>query len=604
MLTLMLNRKIMALCFVSLALTYQNCGAPVHTSITPPSHLEETTNTVCEEDLQTSFASTYRPLLNNSALCLQCHTEGGSAPVKFASQDLATAFRAFMQVGVDRVGQNAVSVNHAPGHTGPNNTEPFAEARQTWDVAHSVYQACLEEISPTHPTPTPSPSDADPSHALKMIDQVEPELYFSDGRTGTLTWDLSGDDAQPSQARFAAVFALNARVLHETVDGKTSAIGYAFSNPRLSLLTGEDEVEIEGIIITINGKQVAGIEPFLSARKKIRGIDTVTFHGDEVLVPMPSVSSGDKIGVAFGYMDHHARTDTPSRPPTPVVTPQNAFTRTQNVPVTISGDSTARRWCLTASPEVPTSTTDPCPGFVTTTTGNGWTSSRPANLDLDSVGRALQTGETVRFYLWVANADLRINSTPASSQVTFDTTPPAAPVLSSIQVTDTQIADIVGLQDSNEPVSWCVREGSVETNVQQSSNGCFSSTKPTFVALTGGGTRYIAVFARDRAGNITRSEVATTVNPYGRISFEQLTNPTYGSRALFATRCFSCHGSGASNQSSWDATSYAASVALKSTIHNRVANSSRPMPTTGLLPAKEQALIRLWINQTSTPVQQ
>jgi mono/diheme cytochrome c family protein len=332
-------------------------------------------------------------------------------------------------------------------------------------------------------------------------------------------------------------------------------------------------------------------------------VDPKNIFDGEVEAPLSVISSGDKISFAFGYFSLRQRTDNPPTPPSPTVAAKNPYTRVAQVPISIGNDGTARRWCLTSVATKPTSTAVACPGFEGKTT-TGWLTARPANFDLTTLGRTPASGETITFYLWVANSDLKISAAPGQGQVVFDSTAPASPTFGSVSLGATQIADLVGLGDSNEPVSWCVQETATMAEAQKADGCKFVSTKPIYVGLRGSGTRYVAVFVQDRAGNQARTDVKTVVNTYGRISYEQLTSTTSGARGVFASRCVSCHGTGGQSNANWDVTSYSATVAKKDKVLSRIDDTAQPMPPTGLLEERERALIRLWLTQTSTPVQQ
>ncbi|MBX3021864.1 MAG: cytochrome c [Bdellovibrionales bacterium] len=433
--------------------------------------------------------------------------------------------------------------------------------------------------------------------AMLLASRNTPSLYFGDGRTATLMWDLSSGDVIPSHARFPGLFLLDVRVTYETVAGQSLAVGYTFTNPRMQMFTGEMEVVVSGVDIRVNGALAPGTENLLSAQKTAKGIDSVNIYSGSVRTKMTAVSSGDTVGVAFTQLTLQPRTDNPPVPPQPTITVPNPFTRQTQVPIQVSGDGTARRWCLTASPVRPRSTNEPCPGYI-------WTSTRPTNFDLVNVGRLIASGETVQFYLWIANADLKISATAAQAQVTFDSTAPSAPALASVTVSDSQMATLDGLGNSNETVSWCVKENANQNNVQDDQGCSYSSTKPLYAGLRGGGTRFVRVFVRDRAGNTAGSTVRSANNPFGQISFAQLIDPSTGARAVFANTCSSCHGESGVNQAQWDSTSYSATVAKKAALLSRIDSGSAPMPPTGLLDEKQRALIRLWLTQTTTPVQQ
>jgi hypothetical protein len=442
------------------------------------------------------------------------------------------------------------------------------------------------------------------TQAVLLADQNEPSLYFGDGRTVTLTWDLSSTAVTPASQRFPGSFSIDVAVNYQMVNGISVAVGYTFSNPQLQILTGTEEADLGGVMVFINDKKAAGIENLIDATAIARGIDPVQVYNGSVQSPLSVVSSVDKIGIGFPMFTLQPRTDHPPVPPVPTMSSNVTETNQSTIGITIGNDSTARRWCLTASPAVPTSTAAPCPGFENNAQTNGWQTSRPTSFSLAQAG-AVTSGQTVHFYLWVANSDLVISPQAAVAQVVFDNTAPASPALGSISVTTTQIADLIGLGDSNEPVKWCTKVSSVANNVQNSQGCQFSSTKPSFVGLTGGGTNFVSIFVKDVAGNVSKATSSSAVNPYGMITFFQLTDPGSGARAVILNSCNSCHGSAAGGaQSFWDSTSYADTVAKKSAILSEITGGGNPMPPANLMDAKSQALIQLWFSQTSVPVQQ
>ena len=585
-------RAIFSLLLLATVLTlgYNNCGragAPGQAAATGATSVKS----ACDTELMRVFEASYRPVLTDATLCQSCHTEGGVSPYKFASASLDTGYSTFMQVTEDRVYRNAVNPAHAPGITGSQNAAKFTEARNNWSPGFANYQTCVAGAT-----------GGSRSDKLTMAPKNSPELYFDGNTTVTLSWNLSSEETLPITGRFPGIFSVDVKIDYQEINGKTIATGYVFSKPRLQMLTGEAEVEVEGVLIFINGEQARGIEPLLSARKVFRGIDPQNFITDTLVSYRPVISSADQISAAFGYMELRARTDNPPTPPKPTVAARSGFARTLTVPVNIGGDTTARRWCLTALPTKPTSTGVACPGFATTATSNGWVTARPQNVDLNTLGRIPNAGETITFYLWVANSDLKINADAGTGTVVFDSTPPNKTTI-SVSVTDTQIADL-SVSDTNETAKWCVKESGVKTDVENDQGCNYVDAKPTYVGLRGSGTRYVAVFARDLAGNASSSNVVQTSNPFGRISFTQLTTASNGARAVIANRCNSCHGTGQAQVAKMDSSSYDSVVANKAKILDRTNNSASPMPTTGLIPVKERALIQLWFSQTTTPVQQ
>ena len=590
--------------FVFLMMSYTNCGSMDSATQAAKSSVGSNPNSpgpnspdraVCEADLRAKFVSSYRPVLSDSALCYRCHTDNGASPYKFASNDVSLAFSTFMNVTADRVDANAMNPSHAPGVSGPSMQSRITAARLAWDPAFAEYQKCI----------TAAPNTGGPSTgAIEMAEKNTPELYFADGTTVALSWDLSSDQITPSTARFPAFFTIDARVDYATINGAKVATGYTFSRPRIQMFTGEQEVEVEGVIVRINGQQAKGIEPFLSARKIAKAIDPVIVYDGSVDVPLAGVSSADKISIGIGYYNLRARTDNPPIPPAATLTLASGFTAQAQVNITVGNDATARRWCVTGLATKPASTAVACPGFESVA-GGGWLTARPTTFSLASLGRTLTPGETITISVWVANSSLKISNTAGTAQVVFDNVAPSAPTLGSVTIGNTQIASLVNLQDTNEQVTWCVAETTNEMNLQNSNicNNMFVAAKPTFVGLKGGGTRYVAVFVRDRAGNTARSNIASVVNPYGRITFQQLTVASNGDRAVFANRCASCHAAGAANEAQWNASSYSNSVAKKAAIQTKSAQGTQTAPHTGIVTPQESELIRVWLTQTSTPVE-
>ncbi|WP_210415618.1 hypothetical protein [Bdellovibrio sp. ZAP7] len=66
------------------------------------------------------------------------------------------------------------------------------------------------------------------------------------------------------------------------------------------------------------------------------------------------------------------------------------------------------------------------------------------------------------------------------------------------------------------------------------------------------------------------------------------------SGGVFATNCFACHKAGGAS-AGLDLTSYTQAKAAASKIKSRMNNSSKPMPTSGLLPQTQRTLVDTWI---------
>jgi hypothetical protein len=344
----------------------------------------------------------------------------------------------------------------------------------------------------------------------------------------------------------------------------------------------------------------------LSARKTARGIDPTVILAGSIHVPLSAVSSVDKISIGLGYVQLRARTDNPPTPPKPTLNINSPFVRTAQVSLSSSADPTARLWCVTTSSLRPTSTSVPCPGFENNALTSGWVNMRPTTFDLTSSGLLPTTGQVITVYLWIANSDLKINTTAGTGTVTFDSTAPTSPALSAVTLGTSQIADLT-LGGTSETVQWCVMDAANPADVTVNSCGNFVSTKPTFVGLRAGGTRHVGVFVRDSAGNTAASAVIPVNNTLGQITFTKLMNASLSGQGLFASRCVSCHSPTGNSAAAakWDptnaSTGFSSTVAKKSQILNLI--SSTTAPHSGLMSVKEQALIKLWFTQTRNPVE-
>ncbi|MES2855127.1 MAG: hypothetical protein V4692_04655, partial [Bdellovibrionota bacterium] len=592
------NYAILSLFGAVLTVGYANCSKPFRTNALSGSDFMSLS--VCEETLRASFNVTYRPLLTTAGMCLNCHNDSGNSPYKFASSNLSKGFSAFQQVGVNRIDANAVSSTHATGNTGPQNQASFTSARASYDVAYASFQNCQSSGGGGGPTP------GGPAGAMIMDEKNFPEIYF-EGKVGNPYWALFSE-VTPVPARLPAYFSATISVKYETVGGLKVAKGYTIKDPRVEMLAGEIELEMEGLVLYVNGEQPPGLEQLLSARKTIRGIGPNYIYQGEVYVPMESISSSDKISFAFGYAETRARTDSPPTPATPTVKSRAVYTRDADIEVEIGNNSTAKRYCLTTSSAKPTSVANVCPGYENSTV-SGWVNTAPASLNLVTLGYVPTNGSTIQFYLWVANSDLKISAAAGTGSVLYDVEAPAKIAFGSVTLGDTQIATLNGVGDSSEPITWCVKEATTIRDAQDR-GGCRSYTeKPVYVALTQKGTRYVVIHIQDRAGNQgLASDVKTVENTFDRISFAQL-SMAGDARGVFANRCLSCHGAGKPAQAKWDATSYSSTVSKGGTrtspgvLRLRIENATMPMPASGLIPLKERELIHLWFTQTNTPVE-
>ncbi len=570
---------------------YNNCGT--HTGY---QQLTVEEQSVCEDDLQKVFEDTYRPFLAESTGCATCHDEGGASPYKFASQNIETAYNSFLQVGAEQIDIKATDPNHAPGITGPAKKATVDALKIFWDQGVDTHLACTSRGT--------SGSDG----AFKVIAKPADTIYFSDNRTQALVWALNfPDDVLSGMPSVPATFVIDVSIRYADIAGVKTAVGYTFANPRIAMLTGEVEIEVEGLFIKLNDVVLTDLPAFAAVTGKIaRGIQPLVLHNGAQTAILETLSNMDKFSASFKTFTVRARTDNPPLPPTPTLTINNTFTSQTRFNLTIGGDTNIPRWCLTTNPTRPASASEACTGQAGIAgTINGWATARPNAFDLLTTGVPIN-GQTYTIYLWVANSDLKVNAVPATGSITFDNVAPGAPSASlsydGNPTTGTQIADL-NITNAADTVAWCVKEAAQGTTFNND-NCQFVSQKPTLVGVTGNGNRSVVVFVRDQAGNISQGSAPVSIsNPFGRINHTQLIDAVGNARAVFRNRCASCHSAGAPDVAELDVLNYAGVVAKKTQILNRIDSGSSPMPPTGQLSAKERALIRLWFNQTTTPVQ-
>ncbi|MES2965001.1 MAG: cytochrome c [Bdellovibrionota bacterium] len=554
---------------------------------------------LCEQDLKNVFINSYLPHLKDMNKCGSCHSDNGVAAPKLASSDSTLAYSTFRQYGPDLIDANATSTTHAPTKTGAQNATAFSVAHQSWNTGLTSYNSCMANLPVAGSTPVPLPT----ADSLEMVGRNIPTIYYNAGAAQIVEWDMA-NQVQPNNARFAGKFQIDIRVVYATdANGVRTATGYAFARPRAKLLLGEVELDVDGVIPRINGQDVSGAELMASSRALARGIDYTTIYNGEVIIARPNVSSADEISIVFRYFKVRARTDNPPSPPVPTVTLSRDNTNNVTVNASTGNDGTARRWCLTANPTPVRSASEPCPGFQLGTT-NGWSEARPTSVNLSSLGRNPNSGETVRVYYWVVNSDLKVNPSPGTDTVVFDSTAPAKATLASVSLGGTQIADLNGLTDSDETVQWCVSV-SPSNAIPQNCMGSYVGAKPSYIGLPYNGTNYVSIWVRDLAGNETQpamGDIRSVVNTYGRIDFQQLT--TGGTaRSIFQTNCASCHSSGMAEAAKWTSSDYLNTESKEARIKATMDGGAPAMPASGLISAKDRALIRLWFDQTGRPLE-
>lgn len=552
----------------------------------------------CDEELLNSYKTNVYPFFRSTSTCIGCHIEGGAGLGVFASADVNSSFAAFEGSGFSTVEYMATNPQHKPPYTGVQNQPAMDKIAPIWNAAEAEHLSCVSKSQ-----------NGGVDDSLLTSAKAAPAIYASTNATQTLSWDLDlGSDLAPTSTRsIPARVTIDVKVLYQTnSSGVKIAEGYIFSNPTLALKTTGVQVVAEGLFFQINGQPISSQTTFTSLSKVVSGTQAIPLMVANANTLIQPVGSSDTFQLYFRRLVPTSGDGEASPPLTPILSLQDSSTgatdyaQSTTVNTFVLRDSGILRWCLSESATPPASTEAACNNPTPGTT-NGWNLSRPTSFKLSS-GDGPKT-----VYLWVANDSLLINTTPAQYSITLDSTPPAAPTITGITVGNTQVAAMTVTHPNESDVTgWCVYEQNAiaATGTPKLTDACWSWTdlgaKPTTVGFKNGGNRTVRVFVRDKAGNISAASNAMNVNnPYGAITYADLTASVSTPRSTFTNRCFTCHGSSSGpGYSKLQLFTYdgALSVVKSGQLLSRINNVLSPMPNVngGLMPQEERDLIRLW----------
>lgn len=586
-------------------LAYNNCGEPFRIRA-----IDEQTQAMplspelsCDENLYAQYKDFIYPFFRQTTTCLNCHVEGGPGLGLFASANHEISYAAFSAAGVAKVSYMATNAQHRPPYTGPHHQSAIDTISSTWAKSQEDYLDCVNKTE-----------NGGVNESLLTSAKTAPQIYSAENSTQTLSWDLdlaSGLDESTTRSLPVRI-SIDVRVLYQTASGGSStklAKGYVFSNPVLQLKDASQQLVIEGLFFYINKQLISSQTTFTSLSRVVYGSQAIPLMNAQANTLIEPLSNGDQFQIYIRRIVPTSGAESAAPPMTPILRVSDSTTlseellRSTEARVSIMRDSGSVRWCLSENPTPPESTEAPC---VSTATGegtlDGWYLSRPTSY-------RLQDGDGEKhLYLWVADKNLKINQEPATVRIRLDTIAPEPPVLGSIQVTDTQVGTMsVSHPHETDVKGWCVIEqNSIESppNRPALSHNCWKWTdngaKPTTVGFKEGGSRTVWVFTRDEAGNVSSASNSVTVtNPFGAITFTQLTSSSGGPLAVFYNRCYTCHGSSANpgfNRLQLFNFTQAISVGQSGVLISRINNPISPMPNIngGLMPQRERDLIRLW----------
>ncbi len=508
----------------------------------------------CDQFLKTDFDNNYYPYLTRSNSCQTCHNEAGISPYKFAADDSMAAFQAFQKLGHAKLYKNAIDPVHAKGVTGPAQQVPFDTLGVFWKRTQSLYDSCMagNEIQ---------------DQSFETMGKVADAAYFSNTKFQLLNWSLNNPkDLVPGSPQLNIDLQLEVKLNYPT--GATRPSGYLFNKLQVRAQNGIDQVSVDGIYIFINGKLIPELTDYAQVSATITGIEFKTWAesktGTGFVVNLPQVSNKDMISIYFRSFNQINRADKPPLPPAATLTQTPTFMNPVNskagtVSFSVDPKVKVSQYCLTTSATAPSSSRADCVGRVgLANTQAGWFVCNPApcatssfsisDFNLSMAGVPVD-GTSYSFYVYIADTNLMI-SPPAKFTVKYDATAPATPKILNVTyqadplnqdridgATGTQIVtlSVTDVVDAS-PLVWCVMDSDVPPPDQaiSANNPCFKEVdyrfvntsqngaavdrivKPSVYGLTGSFKRYISVFVKDQAGNVsknTRAGAADVLRP-------------------------------------------------------------------------------------------
>ncbi len=564
----------------------------------------------CEAELMANFKSTVYSFVRSPNACVSCHVDGGQGLGAFASADVDRAFANFSTAGLQKISSQAISPAHKPPYSGVHHKPAIDTLNVSWPESEANYVDCLAKAE-----------GGGVDESLLTASKGASGVYTNKTEQ-TISWDLDVPadlDGQATRTLPAKLF-LSVRVLYQTIAGVERAKGYIFSNPMLQMKDPSLQVVIEGVYIHINGTLISSQTAFINVSRVVSGTQQVyLMRGDGNTIIDP-VATTDTFAVYMRRALLTSAVDDSVPPLTPLLsitdsqTGSKTLLKSRTAPISILRDSGVVRWCLTESLTPPASTEAACPypdaPVDPKLVVNGWFVKRPTNFTFSSGDGAK------RLYLWVANDSLMINESPATVAVTVDTTDPVAPTISNLTVTDTQVADLT-ITNTSDVTKWCVWEQNIidpAPGKPDLDDPCwawsYDGGKPDSVGFRGGGDRDVWVFVRDAAGNVSdASNKLSANNPFGPVTFAQLTGAAGDVRSVFTNNCATCHAN-IQNPGYQKLRLFEYNVALEvadsGALVARTNNPLSPMPNIngGLMPKKYRDMIRLWVSpeEGNTPL--
>lgn len=487
---------------------------------------------LCKQELQDLYHQVYYGYLTRSNTCVSCHNETGESPLKFAAADFDLSYSEFEKAGHALLYRKAIAPDHAKGITGPRQQGPFDVMGQFWSQGLSQYESCLQgQDAATEGVLTSAKSPA--------------ALFFAGAESSVLSWNL--DSAQDRRAEDPVIhMAVSANLSLTRASGVPD--GFVINSLSVQLKRGVDRVVIDGIYLFVNGQLVPEFEGLAGIQKSLTGVDAVSLVGAGTSIPrvevrgLPVLSSKDNISIYFRHLKQSDRSDAIPDPAPALLLQvpttgggENEFfgPNQMNATLRMKLEPNIRRVCVTSSSTRPVDATLPCPGREGVQgTERGWNLVERNNLNDFSILFSLQpstpavNGQRYSFRIWTGSNDLVTSSKPTEFSFTFDNQAPEAEKFASLSYTaftgdpkGLVIDPVNGLPLVNftlqprpsspnpETLTWCLKEVDYQLStpnvVPNSANCNWTRQRPSNYGIAAAGRVRVALFVRDRVGNIS-----------------------------------------------------------------------------------------------------
>lgn len=226
----------------------------------------------------------YKNALGTQALCLNCHSNGGSSGKYFAAPDMDIAWPAFRDEGEEKIWSFALNPGHKAGFTGPQNEPILAPHRATYQAAESEYATCIAD-SGVDDIPA---ADGLPTPTIRSANVVIPDAADILDNAQELSFTVNGYNITMEIASW------------ETAQGNT---GYDISLP--SITAGNEAVYVKNMGVYLNDTIIpapAG-SAFQNVDRYVASGTTRTLFQSGVMNVSFATAGTNNIAVAFEVIE-------------------------------------------------------------------------------------------------------------------------------------------------------------------------------------------------------------------------------------------------------------------------------------------------------------